>query len=278
MENFYPLMVLTNWGGLGVGTTQPDDNLTIENPDGSGDGAEMDISGLYIARYNGREGYISDVANELFSIYTNGGGGVLRVNDVGMVGIDIDPEDDLSLNDANGDGGAEMHFLGSGSNLYIGTSDVNDTWFITSGNYLSFFVNGGGTDIMDVEANGLDLNWGDIEVESGEVDVDTGGVEISPASGATGALGVESTHQTQIALNSTGCCWGTLQNDSTTNWSLGYTSTRGASNPLGTPVLSWTTSAQVGIGTTTPQATLDINGYARLKKEQQRPGGLRRGQ
>ncbi len=54
-ENFYPLMALNGDGGLGVGTVAPDDNLTIEDPDGSGSGAEMDISGLYIGRWNGYE-------------------------------------------------------------------------------------------------------------------------------------------------------------------------------------------------------------------------------
>jgi Chaperone of endosialidase len=88
-ENFYPLMVLTGDGGLGIGTVTPDDNLTIEDPDGSGSGAEMDISGLYIGRWNGYESYLSDsVAGESFNIYVNGNGDPsMTIDASGEVGI-----------------------------------------------------------------------------------------------------------------------------------------------------------------------------------------------
>ena len=63
-----------------------------------------------------------------------------------------------------------------------------------------------------------------------------------------------------IIMNSAGGSgiYGTIQNDATNKWSLGYSSTLTAT--LGTPVLTWNTSGNVGIGTTTPTEKLTVKG------------------
>ena len=86
-----------------------------------------------------------------------------------------------------------------------------------------------------------------------------GGLTVGPAvagSSSTNVLTTNGYTASQILLDSIGCCWGTLQNDTSTNWSLGYTSS--FSTALGTPVLSWTTGGKVGIGTSSPGTQLEV--------------------
>lgn len=70
-------------------------------------------------------------------------------------------------------------------------------------------------------------------------------------------------NKTIISLTSAGSKYGTLQVEPATGtgaWSLGYQSASG--NTIGTPVLSWTGSGNVGIGTTSPVTLLHVNGTA----------------
>lgn len=79
-----------------------------------------------------------------------------------------------------------------------------------------------------------------------------------------------STGTTQLLINSIGANYGTIQNDSANNWSLGYKTT--GTNTLGTAVLSWNSSnlvtalslqvtGTVGVGVAPSTNTLmDING------------------
>ncbi|MCI0536988.1 MAG: hypothetical protein L0Z50_17370, partial [Verrucomicrobiales bacterium] len=69
---------------------------------------------------------------------------------------------------------------------------------------------------------------------------------------------VSGTGVTQHLLAASGANYGTIQNDAAGTWSFGYKSNN--SMALGTPVLSWNSSGNVGIGTTTPATTLDVNG------------------
>jgi hypothetical protein len=63
--------------------------------------------------------------------------------------------------------------------------------------------------------------------------------------------------KSQILLGSPGANYGQIQNDGTGLWSLGY----GAGfSSLGTPVLTWTATGNVGIGTSSPAAPLDVAG------------------
>jgi len=70
-------------------------------------------------------------------------------------------------------------------------------------------------------------------------------------------VNVATTGQNQIILNSSSD-YGTIQNDGSNVWSLGYKSSY--TTTLGTHVLSWNTSGNVGIGTTGPLSKLDVSG------------------
>jgi hypothetical protein len=59
-----------------------------------------------------------------------------------------------------------------------------------------------------------------------------------------------------FVLNSTGSNFGLISNNATGVWSLGYGTTIAT---LGTPVLIWNASGNVGIGTTTPVSLLNIS-------------------
>jgi hypothetical protein len=60
-----------------------------------------------------------------------------------------------------------------------------------------------------------------------------------------------------ILLDSAGSYYGAIQNNSSDVWSLGYSGTAGT---LGTPVLTWNGTGNVGIGTTSPSYKLDVQG------------------
>ncbi len=67
-----------------------------------------------------------------------------------------------------------------------------------------------------------------------------------------------------LLFGSPGLNYGQIQNDSTGVWSLGYGATNASK---GTPVVSWNTGGNVGIGTTAPVTKLDIGGGVRIAND-----------
>ncbi|MFH1745127.1 MAG: hypothetical protein ABH881_03090 [bacterium] len=60
-----------------------------------------------------------------------------------------------------------------------------------------------------------------------------------------------------FVMNSAGSYYGLIQNDAADKWSLGYGASQTA---LGTPVLTWAGTGNIGIGTTTPFTTFTVAG------------------
>jgi hypothetical protein len=73
----------------------------------------------------------------------------------------------------------------------------------------------------------------------------------------SGAALISNIGGNEIVINSAGINYGFFENPSAGVWSLGYGT---APAVLGTPVLSWNTGGNVGIGTTSPDAKLAVNG------------------
>jgi hypothetical protein len=89
-------------------------------------------------------------------------------------------------------------------------------------------------------------------VSSGAFGANTGGGNyVFPA-----ALTMNGYNQGQIDFNSAGSNWGNISSPSANTWALGYGTGGGAT--LGTQVLSWNSSGNVGIGTTAPNGKFDV--------------------
>jgi len=67
----------------------------------------------------------------------------------------------------------------------------------------------------------------------------------------------------QIRLNSSGTYYGKIGNPAPQVWGLGW----GGSGTDINPVLNWTATGYIGIGTTTPRGTLDVNGSLYVSKD-----------
>ena len=140
---------------------------------------------------------------------------------------------------------------GAGYGIYSAMTATGNTGLPIAG------VNGG-TNNQGAAIYGLNNStsgWGEYQAGSspnyfaGTVVVGAGAV----VSLLNGYLYSNSTGETVLYMNSAGCCWGTMQNTNSNSWSLGYSSN--SNGTLGTSVLTWTTSGDVGIGTSLPDST-----------------------
>lgn len=82
----------------------------------------------------------------------------------------------------------------------------------------------------------------------------------------TSYLQSDNTGGNEVILNSNGANFGMISNQGTGIWSLGYGTTQSV---LGTSVLAWNSSGNVGIGTTTPSDKLTIDGNGRFENQGQ---------
>ena len=73
-----------------------------------------------------------------------------------------------------------------------------------------------------------------------------------------GMLASDLYNAAQIRLNSAGSNYGKIQSGAANTWSLAYSTA--SSSALGTPVLSWNSVGNVGIGTTAPSQKLEVSG------------------
>jgi hypothetical protein len=80
----------------------------------------------------------------------------------------------------------------------------------------------------------------------------TGAATFSSGINTGGVIGGSLSALPQFYINSAGAYYGLLQNLNTTTWSIAYGT---SANSLGTSVISWNTSGNVGIGTSSPVAS-----------------------
>ena len=243
-------------GEVGIGTTSPAEKLTVTGTNDIdsiriNNAANTDSVGI---GYNDRGSHTNGISifsvtgggPELFTVWENGEAVVGRTyatsNDSngsnadgmivqGNVGIGTaSPVDSFSIGTAINASATHALFnlsntalsSGSGNGTYIGANPAS-----FSGNFIDFQVNG--SRAFSVSAGG------DMQIADAASFLDTG--------------------HTDIVLNSVGSKSGTIQNDASNTWSLGYNT---GGDPLGTAVLSWNASGNVGIANASPGALLDI--------------------
>jgi hypothetical protein len=92
----------------------------------------------------------------------------------------------------------------------------------------------------------------------------TGAASFSSSVTTVNEYYVNNVGQNAFKINSSGSYYGMIQNTAADKWSLAYGATGPGNTTLGTSVLTWTGAGNVGIGTTSPLYTLDVNGTGRF--------------
>ena len=184
----------------------------------------------------------------------------------GQVGISAyPPDDDLTIGDANGDGDTEIYLTTTGtSDVTIGATTTGDTWFWNSGASSDMFFGTGNKMALLID-------------DQQRVGIGTGGVTPALAltvGGAGGAPATTGTAQTGFArFENAGSFGNVLDVGGFTASPYGLWLQAADRGGLSTdyPLVLNPNGGNVGIGTTSPQATLDINGSMRLAKNSSQP-------
>ena len=137
----------------------------------------------------------------------------------------------------------------STANTYVGIKNTTQTSYIGAVTSNMIFENNGSERMRISSAGNLGINTTSpaslLDVRGGNIYVDGGG-----SGGASQVILTTSA--------SSGANFGQISNTGT-RWSLGY---GGSIGTVGTEVLTWNSSGNVGIGTTSPDSTLHVKGAA----------------
>jgi len=270
-------LVFDNGTNVGIGTTSPGFQLQIQNVSQStflsvvtlNTGTAGILLGDTDSATVGRIEY--DNSANFMSFYTNGSER-MRLNTSGNLGLGVTPQTWWSSRKAieifnggafagvnagwvevwgNGylDGTATSRYLQNGTAALYQSGNLSTNshqWFTapsgTAGNAITF------TQAMTLTSGG-NLLVGTTNDVGARIHVN--GITLGNNNGGN-----------VFAINSAGLNYGFILNNSANVFSLGYGPSLGTT---GTSVLTWNSSGNVGIGTSSPQDRLDVNGSIRFR-------------
>jgi hypothetical protein len=269
-----PMYTFSN---VGIGTSGPNAKLEVLGGDilASSGMLMSNLTGATQIRLNSVGANYGTIQNNAANLWSLGfkttttnalGTGVIFWNSTGNAGIGT-PTPNAKLEVSGGDilatngmfisslyGATQIRLNSVGANYGTIQNDAANSWSLgfktTTNNSLGtgvIFWNSTGNAGIGTPAPNAKL-----EVSGGDI-LATNGMLMSNLAGAT-----------QVRLNSAGANYGTIQNNAANLWSLGYKTT--TDNSLGTGVIFWNATGNVGIGTNGPDYKLDVCGTIRAKE------------
>jgi hypothetical protein len=260
------VMTIRNSGNVGIGTTNPASKLDVNGTiTATGFSGPLSTSvgtfglgtvGAPSITFTGdtNTGWWSPGADTLAA--STNGGERMRIDSSGKVAIGTtSPQYPLHIDGAASASATAIGLLNNTSGhtgsdgLVLGlANDASSTWIWNYENS-PFRIATNNTERVRVDAAG---NVGIGTTAPSDMLQVAGNIRTTN----NGYFYASNTGISQMLLNSSTGNWGTIQNDATNVWSLGYRTT--LSSALGTPVLTWNTSGNVGIGTAAPTSKLTV--------------------